>query len=67
MNLGHGIHTHSSTIDLDLVSIHSCVGHQDLGILNPFGLAYSYSLVKNEALIQEGLLQMSFLSKAGLG
>ena len=45
MNLGHGVHAHSSTIDLDLVGVHGRVGHQDLGILNSFRLAYSNSLV----------------------
>ncbi len=45
VDLGHGVHAHSSTIDLDLIGVHGCVGHQDLGILNPFGLAYSYPLV----------------------
>ena len=66
VDLGHGVYTHSGTIDLDLVCVHGRIGHQDLGILNPFGLAYSYPLVQNEALVQEGLLQASFLSGAGL-
>jgi len=45
VDLGHGVHAHSGTIDLDLVCVHGRVSHQDLGILNPFGLAYSYPLV----------------------
>ena len=44
-HLGHGVNAHSCSVDLDLVSVHGGVGHQDLGILYFLGLPNSYPLV----------------------
>ena len=50
-HLLHGVHTHAGAVDLDLVGVHGCVGHQDAGILDALGLPHPDALVKDEALI----------------
>jgi hypothetical protein len=39
-HLAQCVHTHSSTINLDLVRVHGRVGNQNLGILNSLGLRF---------------------------
>ena len=52
----HGVHTHTGSVDLDLVSVHCGVRHQDLCILDALRLADADLLVQNETLVQEGVL-----------
>ena len=60
-HLSHGVDTYTGPIDLDFVSVHGSVGHQDVDFFQALGLPHANLLVQDEALVQERLLQ------AGLG
>lgn len=55
-HLFNGIDPDTGSVDLDLICVHGRVGHQDLGVLYPLGLAHTNGFLQDEALIQIGFL-----------